>query len=619
MKNKRIILTLVGLLALQLYAKAQANLEVLTPTGCESGFCSVSFSQPTEAGLQGEVAVVIKNTNSSIGGRNLTGSYTFISAYGSATCAECSYFSIEDGSTGFDLGAGIPKNISVIFKPPFTISSGGVSVVLRITADNDDPGTDPNYPDADATTLDKLDVDIKINAEVKKTVINYSLVLDRSGSMNTREGGKRRIEILSEALSVFWGLEQLRVGVDSIGIVRYNNVVDASYLSLSDVSSLTLSAAESKTNEEATNDADRIQPRGSTATGNAVIASINTHFDTEATSAVKNAMILFSDGHENTGHRVNSSTVTTLLGSRQDVNIYTMGMGSANWVALKKYSEMSGLGEPLTYPYNLNNSLSFNQHFFKIYQHALGYASISDPTYYVTFPEDGEVNISDVWISSAEVKLVFAITHNRSLNGQVDFKLLRPSGAEVTEGIADGLITKKVKGGNHLIYEVTIDNAGADAYVGKWSLKGFRLNGTGQVNLSNVPVSFDVAGLSNLVFAFETITPSGVPGEELTITAEFNDTSTSTNDGVQLESFDVTVTPPSGEKAVPISVKEVEGKHMATFSDTKKKGVYTVYARAVLITSKGERATRDAVRHVVVGKYKKPCFLWIWISKWSGK
>ena len=456
---------------------------------------------------------------------------------------------------------------------------------------------------------------IPVLGKLAKTVINYALVLDRSGSMNWTDGPgtDRRIEYLSNAVTYFLGLEQLRMQDlpdfegDSIAIVKYNNVVDASYLPLSAATPTLLNnstgTAPPLVNIAATNDMSLIQPNQGTATGNAVIDAINTHFPSAAPSPRKKVIILFSDGFENVGPLVDDPAVSNLLAARQDINIYTIGMGGANMTSLTKYATKSGLSATEARLFDPTmDEMQLNSFFFKIYQNAVGLVSIVDPTYYVNFPSSGSVDIAEIQISSSETRVNFSITHANDLRKSVEFDLIDPAGNVVQAGLANGINTKKIEGSNYVIYETTFTNAAVDAnYVGTWRVRGRRIDRAGDVSrdLMGVPVGVAAAGLSSLVMTTEATITENAPGEELVIMTEISDSGN--NEEVKVEEIEVTVTRPDGKVVSLRPEKNKFGCYAAKYPCTQMKGSYQIYVKATIRNAKGERVSRDATKQLFVG------------------
>ncbi|MEQ8337338.1 MAG: vWA domain-containing protein [Cyclobacteriaceae bacterium] len=638
MKNNLIILFLVlSVLSIE-STNAQANLEITVPSGCETGSCFVDFPlNPIEAGLSDVTTVTITNNNP--GGAPLSGSYEVISFTGAPTCSECAYFSFVGGVSTFNLNFGDTQDIEIMFSPPVDVPTlGGITVKLRITVSNDESTIGPNYPDADGTTSE-LDVDIRVDGEVKKTSINYSIVLDRSGSMQLMEadglgGFKRRIDLVSEAADYFLGLEYLRVEDlssgfpgDKIGIVKYNNSVDGTYLPLSTATNTLLSDAQTNlVSTAATNDIAFIRPQGSTATGNAVIESINTHLTTVASGDEQNVIIMLSDGYENTGSLitdVGAGSVSDEITLRPDINIYSIGMGNANMASLEQYSNLSGLAAPQTFYYDPTlDPMALNSFFFKIYQNAIGLASVIDPTYYVNLVSEDWVDIAEATISSSDQQITISITYPEEIGDVTDFRIIQPSGVTLAEGDIDGVNTVKVEGRNHIIYQVTFSStADPTSYVGEWELQGKSTSKErSDVNLSNVPVGFAVASLSGLTIDVNAGTGDIQPGDEIVITVEPEDSSNPDNE-VEIEDIDVSVTTPDGKEVGCPPERDPCGTYVVKFPHTHKKGIYEVYVKTTLRNAKGELTMRDAYQQVVVSKEKEilasdtqPCLACKWIQ-----
>ena len=493
-----------------------------------------------------------------------------------------------------------PLHVSLTFQP-LVDAPTSLPMVINLRISSNAVGNEENS--------------LTILGQATKTVINYALVLDRSGSMNWTDGPgtDRRIEYLSNAVTYFLGLEQLRMQDlpdfegDSIAIVKYNNVVEASYLPLSAATPTLLDngtgTAPPLVDIAATNDMSLIQPNQGTATGNAVIDAINTHFPSSAPSPRKKVIILFSDGFENVGPLVDDPAVSNLLAARQDINIYTIGMGGANMTSLTKYATKSGLSATEARLFDPTmDEMQLNSFFFKIYQNAVGLVSIVDPTYYVNFPSSGSVDIAEIQISSSETRVNFSITHANDLRKSVEFDLIDPAGNVVQAGLANGINTKKIEGSNYVIYETTFTNAAVDAkYVGTWRVRGRRIDRAGDVSrdLMGVPVGVAAAGLSSLVMTTEATITENAPGEELVIMTEISDSGN--NEEVKVEEIEVTVTRPDGKVVSLRPEKNKFGCYAAKYPCTQMKGSYQIYVKATIRNAKGERVSRDATKQLFVG------------------
>ena len=529
-----------------------------------------------------------------------------------------------------------PLEINARFSPISTSSLGGdnASITMHTFAE-----VLSCFEDVDTGTATELDLGFSLNGTVTKTSINYSIVLDRSGSMQIMEadglgGFKRRIDLVSEAADYFLGLEYLRVEDltsgfpgDKIGIVKYNNSVDGTYLPLSTATNTLLSDAQTNlVSTAATNDIAFIRPQGSTATGNAVIESINTHLTTVASGDEQNVIIMLSDGYENTGSLitdVGAGSVSDEITLRPDINIYSIGMGNANMASLEQYSNLSGLAAPQTFYYDPTlDPMALNSFFFKIYQNAIGLASVIDPTYYVNLVSEDWVDIAEATISSSDQQVTISITYPEEVSDLTDFRMIQPSGVTLAEGDIDGVNTVKVEGRNHIIYQVTFSStADPTSYVGQWKLQGKSASEErSDIDLSNVPVGFAVASLSGLIIDVNAGTGDIQPGDEIVVTVEPEDSS-NPDDEVEIEDLDVSITTPDGKEVGCPPERDPCGTYIVRYPYTHKKGIYEVYVKTTLRNSKGELTMRDAYQQVVVSKEKeilssdtRPCLACKWIQ-----
>ncbi|XOV93548.1 MAG: VWA domain-containing protein [Bacteroidota bacterium] len=520
--------------------------------------------------------------------------------------------------------SGYPLHIFLTFAPAIDAPGSAMTINLLIDSNSE---ANPQMNN------------IIVSGTATKTVINYSLVIDRSGSMRRMEddgigGTKRRIDLLSEAADYFLGLEYLRVENtaigfpgDQIGIVKYNHNVDGTYLPLSTATNTLISDAQTNlVSTTATNDLAFIEPQGNTATGNAVIEALNNQLTTVASGAEQNVIIMLSDGYENTGSLISdigAGSVSDVISLRPDVNIYSIGMGSANMASLEQYSSLSGLSTPQTFYYDPTlDPLALNSFFFKIYQNAIGLASVVDPTYYVNITSQDWIDIAEALISSSDQQITISITYPEEINEVTDYQIIQPSGIVLAEGNVGGLNTIKIEGRNHIIYQVTYSNAADPAdYVGEWKLQGKSTSeARSDINLSNVPVGFAIASLSGLTIDVNAGTGNIEPGDEIVVTTEPED-STNPDDEVEIEEVDVTITTPDGKEVGCPPEKDPCGTYVVKYPYTHKEGIYEVYVKTILKNSKGERTMRDAYQQVVVSNNKeilssdtKPCLVCKWIQ-----
>lgn len=511
--------------------------------------------------------------------------------------------------------SGFPLKIILTFSPGITASG---SVPAKLVIKSNVTGSCGGTPDQREFTLQGV---------ANRTIINYSLVLDRSGSMGNTDGNPyRRIDILADAVDFFLSLEKLR-GPDSdtgfegdkISLIKYDDIVNEDYFSLQVVTTPggSIEDAKALVTPEATNDEALIEPRGMTATGDAVYAAIenvlksNTDFATQ-----KNVVVLFSDGYENDGSLFFGDT--DLMSALAEVDVYSIGMGSANATLLQNYSLASNLpttqykGVDMTSFDNSPDS-ELSLFFLNAFKHSVGYSGSLDPIYFVNFSDSIPVVISqEAMVTSSDKKILFSIVHPRNLRDFISFEIQSPSGKTLSEGAIEGLATRKVDGRNHMVYEVTIEeNADVLDYVGQWTLKGGGLNPSAkklfmnnfaELDPNRIPVGFAVSVLSNLKFDIDAGVIDHKPGAELMIAAEFEDKSTI--EPIEVVDFKVVVTRPDGEKITLMPQKDQFGTFIARYPHTQKAGLYEVYAMATVKNARGELATRDVSKHVVLSDEK---------------
>lgn len=624
--NSKHLLTLALFFVVPCVIFAQAQLEIISP------LTFVVDHEPVEVELEDMKTITIKNANLG-GGAPLDGSLSFVNISGNPAdaCPSCAYWSFV-GSNTFTLNANTPAVFTIKFKPDVTASAGNHSIKVRISATNSSghPYTDA-YDDA-ATTADDnvLDVDIITNGQAKKTTINYSLVLDRSGSMSISECGRSRIDLLAESASLFFDLTKLRkqdlpnFDGDSIGMVKFDDIVNADYLPRNAVTDAFITQAKELLNPmppfNATTTESKILPRGLTAIGPAVIDAINVQLPEISLPNTKKVMVVFSDGYENIAPFTYEAPVLDLLSDRQDINIYTIGMGSADHAALQALSLNSGLltaqhyGFP-TYattcdPYSLANF------YLKVYHSALGSSSVIDPTYYISLSDTTTRTISNAWITSSDKRATFVLFDPPGSRTLYTLDMVSPKGESI-ESLTGGLTIKKIADFNYTIYEVNFAAATDPAsYVGRWDLRiSPKASGAANERAELIPIGFSAATFSNIKLDLNSAVAGNEPGNELVIAVDLTESGLPVN--TVLTSKAVITTPAGKQIKIDLS-KDSFNKYIARYPHTFEAGIYKIFVASTLKNAKGEFTTREETKYVVVENEKfrttpiKNCFNCWW-------
>jgi hypothetical protein len=587
---------------------SQAQLEITAPAAL------VLNHDPVEVELEDLKTITIRNANMG-GGAPLDGSLSFVNFTGNPAdaCPSCAYWSFVGVST-FSLAANASAVFTIKFKPDVAASPGNHSIKVRITATNSSghPYTDV-YDAAGSADDNFLDVDILTNAEAKKTTINYSLVLDRSGSMSITECGRSRIDLLAESAALFFDLTKLRkqdlpnFDGDSIGMVKFDDIVNADYLPRNAVTDAFIAQAKELLSPlppfDATTTESKIQPRGLTAIGPAVIDAINIQLPEISLPNTKKVIVLFSDGYENVAPFTNEAPVLDLLADRQDINIYTIGMGSSDHAALQALSLNSGLLTAQHYgfpsyattcdPYSLANF------YLKVYHSALGSSTVIDPTYYVSLSDTTTRTITSAWITSSDKKATFVVFDPPSARAGYSLDMVSPKGESI-EALSAGLAIKKIADFNYTIYEVNFAAAtDPTSYVGRWDLK---ISPKGSSTHSNersavVPIGFSAATFSNIKLGLNSAVAGNEPGNELVVAVDLLESGLPVSNVLTSKAI---ITTPAGKQIELNLLKDGFNKYIAKYPHTYESGTYKILVSSTLKNAKGEFTTREETKYVVV-------------------
>jgi hypothetical protein len=624
MQRKIVLLNLFMAVCFAVYSQPKLSISYTDDNGarsCDQNVaCACNFTLPVTFGskevlLSRNIDLTIKNTGS---GNLIVNSIVIGGTNGV-------HWSFTSDPTPFTVSG--TKTISISFHPQDIASLPlGVNLGATLTiATNADPSINC-FEDSDPASANTLEVKFNLNGQAKKTVVNYSLIFDRSGSMSTIECGTQRIENLRISANMFFDLAKLRkenpsqsFTGDKIGIVKFDDVAEEYITSTVVTDAFVTDTKNNKLNAAAvTPPSGGISPRGSTGIGNAVILSINNQLPVLADPNRKNVAIVFTDGYENVSPYTYETPVTNLLTARQDVNIYTIGIGDADDAILQTLSSNSGLATPQYYgfpnysttcdPYMLGNF------FFKIYKNAVGESSATDPTYYVDLTDTTSRVIGSTWLTSADRKATFIVFDPPAYRKFYKLEVLSPTGEKLSASpLSSGLKVIQIADLNYTIYEVDLTGAtSSSSYVGKWDLKIYPMNATpgvvagskeNRLDLTNVPIGFTVSALSNLTMVTNVIVANYVPGNELLIAAEFLESGIPIKNVVSIEAI---VQMPSGSTITLTPTLDSFGKFVSRYPHTFESGTYKITINAKVKNSKGEVSTREDTKYIALRNQKIP-------------
>lgn len=544
--------------------------------------------------------------------------------------------SVQPFSTNVTLNAAATLEYFIRFNPPSGTTAGGTNIVLDIT--NTSGGATDCAPSGAGSEDGKISITLN-GIVVAPIPLTYVLALDRSGSMNEPAGGVRKIDKLISSANLFVDLLRAPSGAftgDVLGLVKYDfNAV--SYFDNAPVSS-TIKAwdvdpddpANKRLHPAAANDPSRLQPGTSTAIGKAVNLAIEKLLGTAGNACSPSGstvnmpnkvLVLFSDGLENvppyvdcSAHPANCLSDACL----RQVKIYSIGLGDDyNLQALQSLPARSAVLSSAGYKHvdditSDAGKFDLEAAFYKVFIGANNLSTIVDPTNIVGIA-DGTVKIvHSAQVTTSDLSAIFVIFENPQVRNLYSLKLLSPGGLEIIPGsMPGGLNAEVIKGTTYTIYKIDFAAATPGAFSGTWNVKIFPDSSTHE-KVSQVPIGFMAAALSNVNLTMQTSAGDFEPGSEITAAVDIIESGINVS---KVKEILMTVVDPAGKSFDLRPQLDAYGKWVGRFPHTQARGVYRVKTKATLYNMKGELATREDVRFVAIGNKStpipenEPCYL----------
>lgn len=449
---------------------------------------------------------------------------------------------------------------------------------------------------------------------VARTALALQMVLDRSGSMSEdADPGAAvtpKIELLQTAALT---CGRLLTVADNLGALSFDNVVETVFAS-TNVSSGTYTGKLHDAFEVAASAANHLSPRGSTAIGDGLFAGDATLAGLSSVTFPKKALLLATDGMENTGtHRVSMgyhpASPTFVVGIGIDgVNVDGSTLGAA--------SGSTG-GYPLiTGPLDTAKRFLLEKFFLSIVADASGFATLSDPEGTIT---PGRIEAVPFWVTHAESSLD-VILLNRAPDF-VRFFLLTPGGELILPStIAPGI--EYVTSSTVSFYRLRLPALPSDpagSYVGKWTalialtgkedeLVTHRENGRAEVTVKRakqsfqqlprgVPYSLIVHGRSGLVMSPLVHQQSHLPGSTAVLSVTLKEFDVLV--GKDRAHVEAIVTFPDGSKLTLPLHEKYPGRYRAELQ-ADAIGTYQILFRAAGKTQFESRFEREALRTATI-------------------
>ncbi len=292
--------------------------------------------------------------------------------------------------------------------PCGALSTGSGEVVFAVTFyGNDVPGTYNAtlvINNHNATNVAQPELTYDLQAEIIPLInVDAELVIDRSGSMGENSGDRRKIDTAVDAGKLF--IELARPDVeDRVGVVRFNDTPEV----VTGLSIDFITAANQSGKANTLNQATTLLPDGGTAVAGGVIVAIDdidTHPRAVAPPALNTAVVVLTDGHDNTPYLNPADNVeysllgengTTPLPIPPDKKIYAVGIGDN--IDNGRLSELaSGTGGNYLHVQNFSglDYFKLEKHFTQIYMDLVDLSGAVDPTYLID-PGEKHTQVLDV-------------------------------------------------------------------------------------------------------------------------------------------------------------------------------------------------------------------------------
>lgn len=426
---------------------------------------------------------------------------------------------------------------------------------------------------------------------ITKPTVASSLVLDRSGSMDSPSGvgSLKRIEVLRNAAPLF---VQLLDQADGVGVVRFDtDAVEAEPVQVAgpEIGGTGRSDAFTAINNHVTN------PAGMTAIGDGVELAA-----TQLAAAVgftNSATIVFTDGHETEPKFI--ADVADLVTSQ----VFAIGLGTAdqlNPVALDDLVNDTGGYLLLTGNAGSDDLLLLQKYFAQVIAGVSNNEIIVDPDGYVpvgghaTVPFDlteGDTRCDAIVLSQAAdvLEVVLIAPDGTELDGSNGVILTRTPNDQV---LRLGLPSPVLAGtGGRWSVRLRVDRRRLKKYVAQLKERE-ETDALERIEQHGLAYTVTVQARSNVHLRIATSQTSRRPGGTATIVA------TLTDYGIPLASsaaVTATVQAPDGSSASLQLSEGSPGSYSASLITTTP-GVYRVRLRAQGTTLHGEPFTREQLR-----------------------
>jgi hypothetical protein len=343
---------------------------------------------------------------------------------------------------------------------------------------------------------------------IPRPTVAVMLVLDQSGSMGWLAGTDattKRIDVLHKSAANFCQLVQAN---NAVGMVSFDQAAYPGF------NVTTLTGDSSDPNLLSMVDTiDNLQPQGATSIGNGIALGRTTL--NPATGFMKKAMVVFTDGLENT-----SLFIADVAGSL-DAQTFAIGLGTAQQVsagALNAITSHTGgymlLSGPLS-P-SIDDVFRLQKYFLQVLAGVSNTSIVTDPSGTI-FPS---LNVRIPFqLSEADIDVTAILLTD---SPGVDFFVQTPAGDVMTPGSAGGLGATFGVGTNMSYYRFTLPLAlgATPAQAGTWyAILVIPQIEARQPTKSGIRYSFSAQTFTNIQMSARLSQNSLQPGASITISA----------------------------------------------------------------------------------------------------
>lgn len=461
--------------------------------------------------------------------------------------------------------------------------------------------------DCDGTAGINKVLDLPLGGEVvQEEGFLVSLVLDRSGSMSAvrSTGAPSRATSLRNATSYFLGLMQTRamattpvnIPDDVLHVVTFDNLVEN--LSWASTTPATANTANLTAFRSAIGSHSQLDPRGTTAIGNAVHSTATT---ISSVGSQSRKIILFTDGEQNI-----SSPHSIMMGASNPPNIsgihsiHTVGIGSEIGSSFQMNLRAYAQAHSGTYTYiqelasTPTVDFALEKAYLRIFNDLIAWSGVIDPLFTVT--TDTIKVVTSAHVTSSDGQAIFSVFEDQRIKKFYTLSMQSPKGEILTNGaMASGITGTVVDGETFSIFKADFTTANdISDYSGEWKLVLTPSNKERMV----APIGFSASVLSNLKLSLGTATGTSLPGEPLKIAIDLKE-----GDAIlsKINSIGITVKDPLGNVHPVSAVRDTQGTWYGTFNHTNDAGTYEVFSRVVFKNLAGELATRESTSYVAYG------------------